>query len=115
MPRVKRGNVRTRKRRKVLETTKGFKWRRKSVYRLALEAKRHAMVHAYTGRKQKKHTARALWQIKIAAAARQNGTSYSRLINALKENNIGLDRKILAHLAEHEAQVFKEIVAKTKK
>lgn len=114
MARVKRGKVRTKKRKKVLEHTKGFKWRRKNVYKIAIDAQRHAMANAYIGRKQKKRNMRSLWQIKINAGARENGTSYSKLIHGLKENKIELDRKILAHLAEHEPKTFKKIVEKTK-
>lgn len=114
MTRVKRGNVRTKKRKKVLDITRGFKWRRKNVYKIAVDAARHAQANAYVGRKQKKRTSRNLWNIKINAAARQNGTTYSNLINSLKKNKIELDRKILAHLAEHEPEVFKKIVEKTK-
>lgn len=110
MPRVKRGKVRTKKRKKVLKDTKGFKWRRKNVYKLAKDAKRHSMKNAYIGRKQKKRTARQLWNIKINAAARENGLPYNKLIHGLRQNKVELDRKILAELAENEPKTFKKIV-----
>lgn len=113
MTRVKRGKVRTKKRKKVLDITRGFKWRRKNVYKIAVDAARHAQANAYVGRKQKKRVNRNLWNIKINAGARQNGTTYSKLISGLKKNKIELDRKILAHLAEHEPEVFKKIVDKS--
>lgn len=114
MPRVKRGKVRTKKRKKVLKDTKGFRWRRKNVYKLAKDARRHAMKNAYIGRKQKKRTARQVWNVKINAASRENGMPYNKLINGLRKNKIELDRKILADLAENEPDVFKKIVEKVK-
>lgn len=115
MTRVKRGTQRTRKRKKVLKHTKGFRWRRKNVYKLAIDAHRHAMANAYIGRKHKKRDMRALWQIKINAASRQNGLSYSKFIHKLKQSNIVLNRKILAELAENEPEIFKKIVETAKK
>ena len=114
MPRVKRGTQHTKRRRKVLKATKGYKWRRKNVYKLAKEAQMHAMQNAYVGRKQKKRDMRQLWQIKINAAARNEGTTYSKLIHGLKQNNIDLDRKVLAELAEHEPKAFKKVVETVK-
>lgn len=110
MPRVKRGNVRTQKRNAVLQHTKGFKWRRKNVFKIAVDAMRHALVRSYQGRKQKKRDKRALWQVKINAAARQNGTTYGALIHNLKKNNIELDRKVLADLAENSPATFAKVV-----
>ena len=100
MSRVKRGNVRTKKRRGVLARTKGFKWRRKNVYKIAKDAARHADARSYIGRKQKKRTMRQLWNIKINAASRKDG--------------IKLDRKILADIAENNPEIFKKIVTKLK-
>ncbi|MDX1535693.1 MAG: 50S ribosomal protein L20 [Candidatus Spechtbacterales bacterium] len=114
MARVKRGTQRTKKRRKLLKSTKGYKWRRKNVHKLAVDAQRHAMANAYVGRKEKKRDMRALWQIKINAAARENGLSYSKFIHALKQNKVELDRKVLAELAEHEPKTFKKVVEKVK-
>ncbi|MDX1607961.1 MAG: 50S ribosomal protein L20 [Candidatus Spechtbacterales bacterium] len=114
MARVKRGTQRTKKRKKVLKETKGYKWRRKNTYKLAKDANRHAMANAYVGRKQKKRNMRQLWQIKINAAARQNGTTYSKFIHALKQNKVELDRKVLAELAEHEPETFEKVVESVK-
>lgn len=85
-------------------------WTRKSKYRQAKEALLHAWSFQFADRKKKKRDFRRLWQIKINAGARDNGLSYSKLINKLKKANIELDRKILANLAEHEPEVFKKII-----
>ena len=116
MPRVKRGNVRTQKRNAVLQHTKGFKWRRKNVFKIAVDAMRAAAglgdeaLRSYQGRKQKKRDKRALWQVKINAAARQNGTTYGALIHNLKKNNSELDRKVLADIAEDSPATFAKVV-----
>jgi len=114
MPRVKRGTVRIKKRKRLLAHAKGFRWRRKNVYRLAKEAVHHAWANSYIGRKKKKRTMRSLWNIRINAASRQNGLSYSKFIHGLKQNNIELDRKVLAELARTNPEVFKELVKKIK-
>lgn len=112
MPRVKRGTIANKKRRKVLKATKGFRWGRKSKERAAKEALLHSQSRAFRGRKEKKRTFRTLWNVKINAASRTENLSYSKLINALKKKNIKLDRKILAYLAEKEPAVFKKVVEK---
>jgi len=114
MARVKRGKIANKKRKKVLSYTKGFKWGRKSKERAAKEALLHAWSHAFRGRKEKKRDYRRLWQVKINAACRENGITYSKLINLLKQKNILLDRKILADLAEKEPCVFKKIIEEVK-
>jgi large subunit ribosomal protein L20 len=111
MPRVKRGVNAHKHREKTLKYTKGFKWGRKSKERAAKEALLHAWVHAFRGRKEKKRTFRQLWTVKINAAIRDEGMSYSRFISALRVAGIKIDRKILADLAEHEPAVFKKVVA----
>ena len=111
MPRVKRGVNAKKRRTNVLKYTTGFRWGRSSKERAAKEALLHAWTHAFRGRKEKKRDFRRLWSVKINAAARTEGTSYSHLIAALKKNKIMLDRKILADLAEHEPEVFKKVVA----
>lgn len=111
MTRVKRGVPALKKRNKILKYTKGFKWGRKSKERAAKEALLHAWTHAFRGRKEKKRSFRGLWQIKINAAARENGLTYSRLTSLLKKKGIALDRKTLADLAENEPEVFKKVVA----
>lgn len=112
MPRVKRGTIAHKKREKVLKAAKGFRWGRKSKERAAKEALLHAQSRAFRGRKEKKRTARALWNVKISAASKESKISYSKLIDALKKKNIKLDRKILADLAEHEPKIFKKILEK---
>lgn len=114
MPRVKRGVNSHKHREKTLKYTKGFRWSRKSKERAAKEALLHAWSHAFRGRKEKKRVYRSLWTVKINAAVREGGMSYSKFIAALKKNKIELDRKILADLAEHEPAVFQEILAKAK-
>ncbi len=115
MTRVKRGTMAHKRRKKVLKQTKGFKWGRKNKYRLAKDALRHALTHAYHDRKKKKQDFRQLWQIKINAAARENGLTYSSFVNQLKKNKIELNRKILAQLAEKQPEIFSQIIEKIKK
>lgn len=112
MPRVKRGVIATKRRRNVLRQTKGFRWGRKSKERAAKEALLHAGINTFTGRKEKKRDFRTLWNLKINAAARILGTTYSVLIFDLKRRNVGLNRKMLAELAEHHPEIFKKVAAK---
>ncbi len=114
MVRVKKGKTRHKKRERLLKKVKGFRWKRKSKYRLAKDALIHALKHAYRGRKEKKRVMRRLWQIQISAALKQYGLSYSKFIHALKEKNIELDRKILAQLAREKPEIFEKIVEKVK-
>jgi large subunit ribosomal protein L20 len=114
MTRVKRGTTAHKRRKKIIKLAKGFKWGRKAKYKLAKDALKHAWAHAYKDRRRKKRDFRRLWQIKINAASRQHGLTYSRFINKLKKAKIEIDRKILAHLAEKQPEVFKKIVEKTK-
>ncbi len=102
------------RRRKILQQVKGFRWGRKSKERMAKEALLHAGIHRFQDLRKKKRNFRKLWQIKINAASRQNGFSYSVFMNKLKKANIGLNRKILAELAEHHPEVFAEIAKKVK-
>jgi len=110
MTRVKRGKIATKKRRKILRYTKGFRWGRKNKERAAKEALLHAWTHTFRGRKEKKRDFRSLWQVKINAAARENGLTYSQLITSLKRKSVKLNRKMLADLAEKEPTVFKKII-----
>jgi large subunit ribosomal protein L20 len=98
------------RRKNILKKAKGFKWGRKKLIKIAKTAVTKAGAHAYRDRRVKKRTTRALWQVKINAAARANDTTYSKLINALTKKNIALDRKILASIAEHQPKVFEKIV-----
>jgi len=111
MPRVKRGVIANKRRHNTLKYTKGYNWGRKNKERAAKEALLHAWTHAFAGRKNKKRVYRQLWNVKINAAIRAEGMSYSRFIDALKKKKVQLDRKILAHLAEHEPETFKKVVA----
>jgi len=115
MPRVKRGTAAHKRRKKVLKQAKGYKWGRKTKYKQAKEALQHAWTHAYKDRKRKKRDFRSLWQIKINAAAREQGLTYSQFMALLKKNKIALDRKVLADLAEKNPTIFKKIVEQVKK
>ncbi len=110
MSRVKRGTTHVKKRKKLLKQTKGYKWGRKKLIRLAKTAVTKAGVHAYVDRKKKKRVTRALWHIKIGAFVREHGFSYSKFINALKINKIEIDRKILADLAENNKKILVKII-----
>jgi len=115
MVRVKRGKPARKKRKKLLKKVKGFRWGRKSKYRLAKDALRHAWTHSYRDRKRKKREFRKLWQTQINAACRKLGLSYSKFIHGLKEKKIELDRKILADLAKNHLDIFEKIVEEIKK
>ncbi|MEK7125036.1 MAG: 50S ribosomal protein L20 [Patescibacteria group bacterium] len=110
MTRVKRGTIANKKRTRLLKHVKGFKWTRKSKPRQAKEALLHAWAFQFADRKKKKRNFRRLWQIKIGAAARQEGVSYSRLIARLKKAHIELDRKMLSDLAANHPDVFKRVL-----
>jgi len=110
MPRVKRGTQHVKHRKNILSRTKGMMWGRKSKLKLAKTASVKAGVYARTGRKLKKRTNRALMNTRINAAARETGTTYAKLIAALKSKNIDLDRKVLSEIAMHHPEVFKKIV-----
>lgn len=109
MPRVKRGTIKHKRRERLLRHTKGFRWSRKSKKRAAREALLHAWPRAFRGRKEKKRNFRALWNVRINAAARAEGLPYNKFIAALKKKNIKLDRKILADLAANKSGAFKKI------
>lgn len=115
MPRVKRGTIHLKRRKNLLKQTKGYMWGRKSKIKLAKVAVLKAGKNAYRDRRLKKRDMRALWQIRISAASRNEGMSYSKLMGALKKANVGLDRKILAVLAMEYPDAFKAVVASTKK
>lgn len=115
MPRVKRGITHVKKRRKLHQAVKGFKWGRKNLIRVAKTARTKAGAHAYVDRRKKKRTTRALWQIKINAFVREHGWSYSKFIGALKAKHIELDRKILSDLAVNNKKVLANILEEIKK
>lgn len=114
MPRVKRGKIHIKKRKKILKSAKGYKWGRKNLLKLAKVAVLKAKVHSYRERKRKKRVFRRLWQIKINAFVRNYGFSYSSFINALKKNNIKLDRKILADISENNPKIMEKIIENIK-
>lgn len=98
-----------------MKHAKGFRQARKSKFKAAKDALRHAWTYAYRDRKNKKRTFRALWNLQINALARQNGITYSRLIEGMKKNKIELDRKVLSELANQYPEVFIKIVEEAKK
>ena len=114
MPRVKRGTVARARHKKVLKQAKGFRGRRKSVYRVAKQAVMKAGQYAYRDRRQKKRQFRALWIARINAAVRELGMTYSSFMSGLKRANIDIDRKVLADLAVNDPAAFGSIVAKVK-
>ena len=114
MPRVKRGVTARAKHKKVLLAAKGFRGRRKNVYRVAKEAVMKAGQYAYRDRRQKKRVFRVLWIARINAGAREHGMSYSQFMGKVKSNNIELNRKVLADLAMNNPQAFKAVVDKIK-
>ena len=109
MPRVKRGVTAHARHKKVLEQAKGYRGRRKNVYRVAKQAVTKAGQYAYRDRRTKKRVFRSLWIARINAAARENGLSYSRLINGLNKSDVDVDRKILAELAVADKVAFSEL------
>jgi large subunit ribosomal protein L20 len=110
MPRVKRGFKARRRRNRVLKHSKGYYAARGNQFASAIEQVHHAWKDAFAHRREKKGDFRKLWIARIGAAARLHGLSYSRLINALKKKDIGLDRKILADLAVRDPGGFKAVV-----
>jgi len=112
--RVKRGVTARAKHKKILKLAKGMQHNRTRSYRMAKQAVIKALQYAYRDRRNKKRDLRGLWITRINAAARENGTTYGRLIAGLKKANIELDRKILAELVVSEPKVFTEIVKTAK-
>lgn len=110
MARVKRGTTAHKRRQHTLSAAKGFRWGRKSKFRLAKDALRHAGAYAFRDRKAKKRVFRAQWQISIGAASRAKGVSYSILVSQLKKRNVTLDRKILSQIAISHPEVFSKIM-----
>ncbi|MDD2828722.1 MAG: 50S ribosomal protein L20 [Sulfuricurvum sp.] len=114
MPRVKTGVVRRRRHKKVLKLARGFYSARHKHFRKAKEQLERSLVYAFRDRKQKKREFRKLWIIRINAACRLNGMSYSVFMNGLKRANIELDRKILADMAMNDAAAFTALTALAK-
>ncbi|MFL9923649.1 50S ribosomal protein L20 [Herbaspirillum lusitanum] len=114
MPRVKRGVTARARHKKVLALAKGYRGRRKNVYRIAKQAVMRAGQYAYRDRRNKKRVFRALWIARINAAARQHGVTYSVFMNGLKRASIELDRKVLADMAVTDKPAFAAIVNQVK-
>ncbi|WP_374348110.1 50S ribosomal protein L20 [Chitinimonas sp.] len=114
MPRVKRGVTARARHKKVLALAKGYRGRRKNVYRIAKQAVMKAGQYAYRDRRQRKRQFRQLWITRINAAARECGLSYSKFMNGLKRAAINVDRKVLADLAVFDKAAFAHIVAQAK-
>ena len=110
MPRVKRGKVRQKKRAAILKQTKGFRWGRKKLIKLAKTAILKSGQHSYIDRKKKKRVNRRLWNLSINAGAREHGMTYSTFISALKKKGSTLDRKVLSGLAKDHPTIFEKIV-----
>ncbi|MGM0501410.1 MAG: 50S ribosomal protein L20 [Bacillota bacterium] len=110
MPRVKRGNKRLKKRKKVLKLAKGYFGSKSKLYRPAKEQVMRSLNYAYRDRKQKKREFRKLWITRINAAARKHDLSYSRFIYGLKEADVDINRKMLAELAVNNEEDFAELV-----
>ncbi|HQR82171.1 MAG: 50S ribosomal protein L20 [Thiotrichales bacterium 32-46-8] len=109
MARVKRGVVARARHKKVIDAAKGYRGRRKNVYRVAVQAVIKAGQYAYRDRRQKKRQFRALWIARINAAVRSLDMTYSKFINGLKKANIEIDRKVLADMAVHDMAAFSAI------
>jgi large subunit ribosomal protein L20 len=114
MPRVKRSTKRNDRRKKILKRASGYFLTKSKLYQAAQEAVERGLKFAYIGRKQKKRQFRSLWIVRINAACKLNGMSYSTFINGLKKAGIGLDRKILADIAAHDAAGFAALAVSAK-
>ena len=110
--RVKRGKTVNKRHKRTLALAKGYRGGRSKLYKQAKEAVIHAGADAYRGRKEKKRQTRSLWILRINAALKPHGISYSKFINTLKQKNIELDRKILAQIALEDPEGFEELVKK---
>jgi large subunit ribosomal protein L20 len=114
MPRAKRGNKRTEKRKKILALAKGFYGTKSKLYRSAKESVEKALNYAYTGRKLKKRDFRRLWIVRINAACRLNEMKYSQFMHGLKLAGVELDRKVLADLAVKQPESFAALAGQAK-
>jgi large subunit ribosomal protein L20 len=110
MVRVKRGNVARKRRRKILKLAKGYRGAHSRLFRVANQQVMKALRYSYVGRKQKKRTFRKLWIVRINAASKINGLSYSRLIHNFKASNIDLNRKMLSQIALLDSKTFTFLV-----
>jgi large subunit ribosomal protein L20 len=114
MARVKRGVNKTKRRKYLLKQTKGYRFDRKSKERIARVAMHHAGVHAFNDRRRKKREFRQLFTLRINAASREAGITYSKLIDVLKKKDIALNRKALSDLAKDHPEVFARVIEQVK-
>ncbi len=115
MPRVKRGPRRAQRRKKILKQAKGYYGTRSRAHRIAKQAVDRSLSFAYRDRRQKKRNFRALWIVRINAAARENGLSYNRLIEGLRRSGCEINRKMLADLAVRDPKAFTQLAETAKK
>ena len=115
MPRVRRGHHKVERRKRILKLAKGYYGAKGRLYRPAKEQVERSLNFAFSGRKVRKRDFRSLWIVRINAACRLNGISYSRFMDGLKKGEIGLDRKVLADLAVKDATAFTALVDRAKK
>ena len=109
--RVKRGTKRRRRRNKLLKRSKGFFLAKRNLYNIAKQAVEKALGYAYFGRRIRKRDFRGIWVVRIGAACRENGVSYSRFMNGLKRASVHLDRKVLADIAATDPKAFAQLVS----
>ena len=114
MPRVKRGTKRRQYRKKILKRASGYFLTKSKLYQAAEEAVERGLKFAYRGRKEKKRQFRSLWIVRIGAAAKLNGMSYSQFINGLKKSGVELDRKVLADIAVNDPAAFASLASQAK-
>jgi large subunit ribosomal protein L20 len=115
MPRAKNKPAAKNRHKKILKLAKGYRLGKSRLYRTAKDQVEKSLQYACRDRRNKKRHFRRLWIVRINAACRLNGISYSKFMNGLKENTIELDRKVLAHLAMHDPDAFKELVQQVSK
>ncbi|HOP62856.1 MAG TPA: 50S ribosomal protein L20 [Spirochaetota bacterium] len=115
MARATTGRIHQKRRKRILKDVKGFRGARSKLFRTAKDARRRALQNSYKHRRLKKRDFRALWIMRINAAARSCGISYSRLIGALKANNVDINRKMLAEIAVKDMDAFRKIVENVNK
>ncbi len=114
MPRVRKAVASRKRRKKILKLAKGYRGARSKLYRTATEAVDRALNYAYRDRKARKRDFRKLWIVRINAAARIHGISYSRLVSGMKKAGMGIDRKMLAELAVSDQRAFSKVVEQAK-
>ncbi|MBI4024041.1 MAG: 50S ribosomal protein L20 [Verrucomicrobia bacterium] len=114
MPRATNAAASWRRRKRIIKASKGYRGNRSKLYRYAAPAQDKARYWAYRDRKTKKRNFRYLWNTRINIASRAMGLTYSRFIEGMRKSGVALDRKALAHLAEHEPKAFEQLVAQAK-